>query len=192
MEKPFTVCVFCGSSAGNAESYGAEADEMGRLLAEAGCALVFGGGNLGLMGKVARAVRDGGATVTGILPAFLRHLEPPLGHGETVLVTPSLFERKDKMIAMADAFVVLPGGLGTMDEFFEVVTSAQLGVHKKPIAVVNTNGFFDPLQTLLEHMAGAGFVRRENLKLYRLVATPKEAMTLIQAAGPASRRGSTG
>jgi predicted Rossmann-fold nucleotide-binding protein len=109
------------------------ARELGTLLAANGFSLVFGGGNIGLMGEVARAARAGGAPVIGILPAFLKHLEPPLKSAEELIITPDLQQRKARMLALADAFVILPGGLGTLDEYFEVLTSAQLHVLGKPI-----------------------------------------------------------
>jgi uncharacterized protein (TIGR00730 family) len=175
-----TICVFCGSSMGHAEAYGAAARRLGQLIAERKYALVFGGGSLGLMGQVARAARDGGAPVIGILPEFLRNLEPPLKSAEELIITPDLYQRKDRMMTMASAFVILPGGLGTLDEFFEVLTAAQLEVHEKPILLVNVNGFFDPLKTLLDHHVRCGFARTEIHALYRTVADPDEAMRFIE------------
>lgn len=177
-----TICVFCGSSIGNSEGFAEAARETGRLIAARGYTLLFGGGGLGLMGATARAARDAGAPVTGILPDFLRHLEPPLAQGETVRVVPDLFRRKDDMMASSDAFIILPGGLGTLDEFFEVVTSAQLGVHKKPIVVLNTNSYYAPLIALMEHVVREGFAKPTSLDLYRVAATPVEAMTIVTQA----------
>ena len=181
-----TVCVFCGSSRGNKPSYAAAAKEIGNLIAREGFSLVCGGGGLGLMGETARAVRDGGAEVIGILPDFLRHLEPPLARGESVRVVPDLFERKRQMLD-ADAFIVLPGGLGTMDEFYEVVTSAQLEVHRRPIVLLNVDGYYDPLIALMKHIVREGFAKPSSLDLYRVAATAKEAMAfLTQAPGSKS------
>jgi len=188
VEKRKTICVFCGSSMGHDEAFGAAARELGRLIAEHRYALVFGGGSLGLMGQVARAARDAGAPVIGVLPAFLRQLEPPLKSAEELIITPDLYQRKDRMIAMADAFAILPGGLGTLDEFFEVLTSAQLEVHDKPIVVVNVAGFFDPLKAMLDHHVRTGFARAEIHRLYQFARDPQEAMALIGqalAAAPA-------
>jgi len=176
------ICVFCGSSMGNSEAFAAAARETGRLIAASGYAMVFGGGGLGLMGETARAVRDGGASVIGILPDFLRHLEPPLARGEEVRIVPDLYRRKNEMVEASDAFIILPGGLGTLDEFFEVVTSAQLGVHNKPIVVLNTGGFYDPLQALMDHVVRTGFAKPKALALYHIAATPKDAMTIITQA----------
>ena len=181
-EKRTTICVFCGSSMGHDEAFGVAARRMGALIAEQGCQLLFGAGSLGLMGQVARAARDGGAPVIGILPEFLRHLEPPLKSAEELIITSDLTERKDRMMALSDAFVILPGGLGTLDEFFEVATSAQLEVHTKPIVVVNTAGFYDPLQVMLDHLVAKGFARKEIAELFHVVATPEEAMKVIQRA----------
>src|SRR5579864_5388313 len=119
--KRLTICVFCGSSHGVKPIYAATAKRLGEAIAEEGYGLLFGGGNVGLMGEVARAARDGGASVKGILPEFLRHLEPPLLTKEEVVVTPDLQTRKALMLALSDAFVVLPGGLGTLDEYFEIL-----------------------------------------------------------------------
>lgn len=177
-----TICVFCGSSMGHDEAYAVAARRMGALIAEAGFTLVFGGGSLGLMGEVARAARDGGAPIIGILPEFLRHLEPPLKTAEELIITPDLYLRKDRMISLGDAFVILAGGLGTLDEFFEVLTSAQLGVHKKPIVVVNTAGFYEPLKTALDHVVVQGFARRESANLFEIAPTPDDAMRIIRPA----------
>ncbi|HSM94577.1 MAG TPA: TIGR00730 family Rossman fold protein [Rhizomicrobium sp.] len=177
-----SICVFCGSSPGNSGAFAEAARETGRLIAAQGYTLVFGGGGLGLMGETARAVRDSGAPVTGILPEFLRHLEPPLARGEQVRIVPDLYRRKDDMMASSDAFLILPGGLGTLDEFFEVVTSAQLGVHNKPIVVLNTERFYGPLQAMMEHVVRQGFAKPAALDLYRVAATPAEAMAMITQA----------
>jgi uncharacterized protein (TIGR00730 family) len=176
-----TVCVFCGSSPGNDPAYAEAARRFGTLIAENKYRLLFGGGGLGLMGEVARAARAGGAPVIGILPAFLRHLEPPLEFGEKVVITPDLQQRKARMIGLSDAFVLLSGGLGTFDEFFEVITTAQLAVHKKPIVVVDTLHYFAPLQALLEHIVARGFAKPQIASLYTVVATPDEAMDLLTA-----------
>lgn len=177
-----TIGVFCGSSYGDSAAFEAAAREMGALMGKAGMAMVFGGGDIGLMGEAARAVRKAGQKVTGVLPQFLRHLEPPLINGEEVVISADLQERKRRMLADSDAFVILPGGLGTLDEFFEVVTSAQLGVLAKPVVVIDTDGFYAPLKALLEHVVAHGFAKPESLGLCRFVATPQEAMTALTAA----------
>ena len=183
------ICVFCGSSHGSNPRYAAAAREFGTLLAKHGFSLVFGGGYVGLMGEMAHAARLGGAKVTGILPEFLRHLEPPSAEEENVILTPDLQERKRLMLSLADAFAVLPGGLGTLDEFFEIVTSAQLQVLAKPIVLLNLDGFFDPLERLLTHVATEGFAQRNIAKLYHLAPTPEQAMAWVnEKLGRAPRR----
>jgi len=190
MEKPHSdkekrgdaICVFCGSSPGGDPAFAAAARRMGKLIGEGGYSLVFGGGSLGLMGEVARAAHDSGAYVTGILPEFLRHLEPPFKAAEETIIVPDLYERKERMIASAHAFVVLPGGLGTLDEFFEVVTAAQLKVHARPIVLVNTNGYFDGLFAFLDQVVGHGFAQSTARALFRVTATPDEAMAFIAQA----------
>ena len=174
-----SICVFCGSSPGADPAYAETAREMGQAIGEHGYGLVFGGGGLGLMGEVARAARDAGASVIGILPEFLRHLEPPLASGEDVLITPDLQLRKARMLALADVFVILPGGLGTLDEYFEVVTTAQLKVHAKPIVVVDVNGYFAPLKALLDHVVAHGFARPEIVAHHIFVPTVTEAMAAL-------------
>jgi len=180
-EKSPVVCVFCGSSFGADPRHAAAAQRLGTLIAERGFSLVFGGGGPGLMGIVARAARDGGAPVLGVLPDFLRGIEPPPEWEQNLIITPDLQLRKTRMLAMADAFVVLPGGAGTMDEYFEVVTSAQLRVLAKPIVLVNIAGFFAPLQALMQHLVVQGFARTETLDLYMTVDTPEAAIEAVAA-----------
>jgi hypothetical protein len=176
------VCVFCGSSHGRDTAYASAARRMGTLIGENGYDLVFGGGYVGLMGEVAHAAREAGAKVTGVLPEFLRYLEPPVENEEKVILTPDLQQRKNLMLSMADAFVALPGGLGTMDEFFEVITSAQLCVFAKPIVLLNTLGFFTALEALLEHIVAEGFARKGISELYHIASTPEEVIEALRRA----------
>ena len=173
-----TVCVFCGSSVGARPAYIEAAQRTGQLIGERGLHLVYGGGASGMMGEVVRAALAAGAKVTGIRPSLLDHLERPQG-GIEMIHTPDLFERKARMIAMSHAFIILPGGLGTLDEFFEVVTTAQLRVHAKPIVLVNTGGYFDPLLALLQHVNAEGYIYGDVARLMQVVATPEEAMALL-------------
>jgi uncharacterized protein (TIGR00730 family) len=185
MEKPPpSICVFCGASFGNEPRFAEAARRIGAGIAEAGFNLVFGGGSLGLMGEVARAAQGGGAPVQGIIPAFLQALEnsAPVSAEEKLIVTPHLQERKALMLQMSDAFVVLPGGLGTFDEFFEVATEAQLGVHRKPIIVVNVDGFFDPLDAMLKGIIEKGFAKPVVLELYHLADGPEAALLALKVA----------
>ena len=174
------VCVFCGSSEGRDPRYAAAAKRLGELIAARGFSLVFGGGGPGLMGVVARAVRDGGAPILGVMPDFLRGIEQPPEWEKELILTPDLQLRKTRMLASADAFVVLPGGAGTMDEFFEVLTSAQLRVLDKPIVLVSTKGYFAPLLDLLRHLVGRGFARQAMFDLFATVDTPEAAIQFIE------------
>ena len=176
------ICVFCGSSFGTDPAFREAARIVGAGIAGMGARFVFGGGGLGLMGETARAAREAGSPVLGILPGFLRDVEPPLTHGETTEIVSDLFVRKQKMIALSDAFVILPGGLGTFDEFFEVLTAAQLHVEAKPIVVVNVNGYFDPLDTLVRHTIKMGFARDTALSLYDLADGPEAALATLKRA----------
>src|SRR5579872_584843 len=176
------ICVFCGASFGNDPKFRDAAEKMGAGIAAAGYSLVFGGGGNGLMGVVARAAQAGGAGVQGIIPAFLQDLEPPISAEEKLIVTPHIQERKALMLQMSDAFVVLPGGLGTFDEFFEVATEAQLGVHAKPIIVVNVSGYFDGLDALLHATVKKGFAKEKILKLYYLADGAEAALEILEGA----------
>lgn len=179
-ENQRTVCVFCGSSPGAKPVYAEAARELGQQLGKNGYRLVFGGGGVGLMGEVARAARAAGAPVIGVLPAFLRSLEPPLKSAEELIITPDLQLRKARMLALADAFVILPGGLGTLDEYFEVITTTQLRVHAKPIIVVSIEGYFDPLKALLDRVVEQGFARLEIASYHEFVATAAEAVDRLK------------
>jgi uncharacterized protein (TIGR00730 family) len=174
------ICVFCGSSYGDNPLYREVARAMGAGIAKAGWSLVFGGGGNGLMGDVARAAQDGGAVVQGIIPAFLQALEPPVSEEEKLIVTPHIQERKALMLKMSDAFVVLPGGLGTFDEFFEVAVEAQLGVHDKPIVVINANGYYNALDAMIQATVKAGFAREKILKLYYLAGGVEDALKILE------------
>jgi uncharacterized protein (TIGR00730 family) len=176
------VCVFCGSSFGNDPAFRDAARAVGAGIATMGYSLVFGGGGLGLMGDVAKAVLDGGCSIQGIMPAFLQALEPEVSSQEKLIVTPHMQERKNLMLQMSDAFIVLPGGLGTFDEFFEVAVEAQLNVHHKPIIVVNVNGYYDALDAMLHATVAAGFARDRILKLYYLADGAEAALEILEGA----------
>lgn len=179
-KKSPAICVFCGSSFGADPAYAEAAGTLGKLIAGRGWSLVFGGGGPGLMGVVARAVRDGGAQVSGVLPDFLRWVERPPEWEHELEITPDLQTRKTRMLDLADAFVVLPGGPGTMDEFFEVLTSAQLRVLGKPIVLVNIKNYFAPLDALLQHLLKEGFARPAMFDVFATVETPEAAVELIE------------
>src|ERR1700761_7054422 len=176
------VCVFCGSSFGDDPAFRVAAEAIGSGIARMGYSLVFGGGGLGLMGVVAKAALDGGSEIQGIMPGFLQALEPGVSPQEKLIVTPHLQERKNLMLEMSDAFLILPGGLGTFDEFFEVATEAQLGVHAKPIIVVNVSGYFDGLDAMLHAIVKKGFAKEKVLKLYYLADGAEAALEILEGA----------
>ena len=158
MRKIKAICVYCGSSPGADPAFVEAARGFGRILAENGIRLVYGGGSIGLMGALASAVIEHGGAATGIIPEFLTAKERPRRLAQEQIVTRDMHERKRTMFDRADAFVALPGGLGTLEELVEQMTWAQLGRHKKPILVANVNGFWDPLLALINHMRGLGLV----------------------------------
>ncbi len=169
--QPRRICVFCGSSSRVDPRYRDAATALGHLLAERGDELIYGGGRVGLMGLVADAALERGARVTGVIPRFLMNLE--VGHGAVseLVVTESMHDRKAVMYERADAFVVLPGGLGTLDETLEVLTWSQLRLSSKPVIIVDIAGYWQPLLALIEHSIESGFTRPANRDLYRVVAT---------------------
>jgi len=178
-----SICVFCGSSPGTNTAYSEAARELGRLIGERGHRLVFGGGFVGLMGELARAASEAGAPIIGVLPEFLRHVEPPRELLEELFITEDLQVRKARMIELADAFVILPGGMGTMDEYFEVVTTAQLATHRKPIVLIDVNGYFKPLDDLIRHIVSHGFASESSLSLHKVVDGPQAAIAAIVDRG---------
>lgn len=153
------VCVYCGSGKGNSPAFAKAAREFGRILAENDLGLVYGGGGLGLMGEVARAALDAGGRVTGIIPEFLMSREHALQGVTDLVVTRDMHERKRLMYERADAFVALPGGIGTLEELVEQLTWSQLGQHTKPIVIANIENFWSPFLDLLDHMRGETFIR---------------------------------
>ena len=153
------ICVYCGSGKGNNLAYARAARILGQALAENSVGLVYGGGSLGLMGEVARATLESGGHVTGIIPAFLSEREQMLRSVDELIVTEDMHERKRLMFERSDAFVALPGGIGTLEELVEQLTWSQLGQHKKPIVVANVEGFWTPFLNLLAHMKSDAFIR---------------------------------
>jgi uncharacterized protein (TIGR00730 family) len=158
MSKINAVCVYCGSSSGTDPAFAKAAEALGKALAENGVRLVYGGGSVGLMGALARAVIDHGGVVTGVIPEFLFHRERPQALREDLIVTRDMHERKREMFERADAFVALPGGVGTLEELVEQLTWVQIGNHKKPVLIANINDFWKPLCDLLDHMDKLGFI----------------------------------
>jgi uncharacterized protein (TIGR00730 family) len=158
MSKINAVCVYCGSSPGTDPAFVKTARDFGKILAENGVRLIYGGGSIGVMGALARSVIDHGGAATGIIPEFLTAKERPLRLAQEQIITRDMHERKRTMFERADAFVALPGGLGTLEELVEQMTWAQLGRHKKPILIANINRFWDPLLALIAHMRRLGLV----------------------------------
>jgi uncharacterized protein (TIGR00730 family) len=153
------VCVYCGSGSGTNPAFAQAAGEFGRTLAENGIGLVFGGGGRGLMGEVARAALGHGGHVVGIIPRFLMEAEKALAEVDELVVTESMHERKLRMFERSDAFVALPGGVGTLEEFVEQMTWNQIGQHDKPLVLANVEGYWDPLIELFTHMLQYEFIR---------------------------------
>lgn len=181
-KKMYSVCIFCGSSSGNDPRYAEAARAIAQLLAQKGCRIVFGGGNVGLMAVVADAALGAGGQVVGVAPKLL--LEREVVHrGLTELhVVETTNERKLLMMRLADAFVALPGGYGTLDELFEVLTLRQLQVHDKPCGLLNVAGFFEPLAAYLDHTTANGFLRPVNRKMLVMDADPRALLTQMGVA----------
>ncbi|HEX2217084.1 MAG TPA: TIGR00730 family Rossman fold protein [Xanthobacteraceae bacterium] len=179
-----TVCVYCGSGPGAKPAFVAAAQQFGQILAANEVSLVYGGGSLGLMGALAKSVLDHGGRVIGIIPEFLTARERALTSVQEIVVTRDMHERKQMMFERADAFVALPGGIGTLEELVEQMTWAQLGRHRKPILIANIEGFWDPLCALLDHMRDLAFIR-PGLPINLLVADRvEEILSKLLAAAP--------
>src|SRR5438128_4371968 len=177
-----SICVYCASGPGNNPAFMDAARKLGRILAENGIRLVYGGGSVGLMGALAESVIDHGGVVTGVIPEFLVNREHMLVRVQERIITPDMHERKRVMFERADAFVALPGGVGTLEELVEQLTWAQLGRHKKPILILNIANFWEPLCALLDHMRRLDFIRLE-LGITLLVAEqPADVLPRLRAA----------
>lgn len=185
------VCVYCGSGPGRNPAYVDGARTLGRALAANGVGLVYGGGSIGLMGEVARATLEGGGRVTGIIPSFLRERELALKEASEMIVTTDMHERKRLMFERADAFVALPGGVGTLEELVEQLTWAQLGRHSKPIVIANINGFWSPFLNLLAHMREDLFIRPGLEVRYIVVDDAARIVPAAVAAVAAANGGKT-
>jgi uncharacterized protein (TIGR00730 family) len=174
------LCVFCGSSSGTRAIYAETAARLGRLMAEAGVGLVYGGGNVGLMGVLARTVMERGGEVIGVIPHALEAKELALYQTTKLYIVGSMHERKALMADLADGFAALPGGFGTCDELFEILTWAQLGLHNKPIGLLNVDHFFTPLLVWLESVVASGLLKASNLRLLRVTENPSELLKMLQ------------
>lgn len=177
-----SVCVYCGSRAGADPAFMEDAQALGTGLAQGGLRLVYGAGDVGLMGGVARAAQQAGGVTFGVIPKHLIDWEVGKTDLTTYVVTETMHERKKVMFMNCDAVVVLPGGAGSLDELFEVLTWRQLGLHEKPVFLVNTNGYWDPLMQLLTHVVAQGFAGAEVLDYLTPVPNAASALTALHAA----------
>ena len=187
-----SICVYCGSQPGRNAEYMEAGRTLGRSIAEHGLRLVYGGGTRGIMGAVASGVMSSGGRVTGIIPEFLMDKEASkhsLSALTEVVVTQDMHERKHKMFEQSDAFVTLPGGIGTLEEIVEIMTWGQLGRHKKPMVFANINGFWNPMLELVRHMADEGFIHTAHLVKPLVIDRVEDIVPAIIKAGRASRDG---
>lgn len=178
---PLAIAVYCSSSENVGREYFAEARTLGKLIATHGHSLVYGGCAIGLMGEVARAVSENGGRVLGVIPETIHAKGLAYDACDELMVTPSMHERKLKMEERADAYVALPGGFGTLEEFVQVLTLKSLHYHKKPIVLINLNGFYDPLLHLFNHFAEHKFARKEIVELYKVVSHAGEVIPYLEA-----------
>ncbi|MCW7460668.1 LOG family protein [Leptospira limi] len=178
------IAIYCGSSSGLDPSYHKEAYFLGEILAKHQMGIVYGGASVGLMGAVANGCLENHGKVIGVIPTFLKRKEiEHIGLSELIQVE-SMHERKQIMFDRSDAFLVLPGGFGTMEEFFEVVTWSQLGLHNKPIVLLNWNGFYDSLVQMFHTMVDSGFLKKENMDLVIVLRETKDLLTHLQNYSP--------
>nr|WP_319251299.1 TIGR00730 family Rossman fold protein [uncultured Celeribacter sp.] len=177
----FSVCVYCGSRPGADPAYMQAATEFGTAIADNGWRLVYGAGDVGLMGAVARAAHDNGAETFGVIPTHLLGKEKGKRDLTTFVITENMHERKKVMFMNSDAIVVLPGGAGSLDEFFEVLTWKQIGLHEKPIFLLSTDGYWTPLRSLIDHIVAQGFATGETAGYFETVETVPELVAALRA-----------
>jgi uncharacterized protein (TIGR00730 family) len=178
------VCVYCGSAGAVGERYRAAARDLGRALAGRGIDIVFGGGRIGLMGLLADAALDAGGRVIGVIPGALRDAELAHPGLSELVITGSMHERKRVMAERSDAFAILPGGIGTLDEMFEIVTWRHLGLHNKPVFLVDIDGYWQPLRALLDHLAAQGFAAPLVPRLLQVVADIPQLLDALRDSRP--------
>ena len=174
------VCVFASSSSRISNEYATAAESLGSLLAQSKMDVIFGGGGIGLMGKLADAVLANGGTITGVIPAFMKEEGWDHSAVNEMIITPDMGERKKKMFALADAVVALPGGVGTLEELTEAITLKQLGLFGGPVIILNTKGFYNSLIDFLEQMISGNFLRYEHKGMWQIAGTPEEVMTFLE------------
>jgi hypothetical protein len=178
------ICVFCGSSPGRSASYAAAAAELGRSLAKRGIGLVYGGANVGLMGILANAVMDAGGDVIGVIPQSLVKYEVAHRGLPDLRIVASMHERKAMMAELADGFIAMPGGNGTLEEFFEVLTWAQLGEHSKPCGLLDIDDYYSHLLAFLDHAVEERFLRQEHRKMLIVESSPEAILNRLAAYSP--------
>lgn len=178
------ICVYCGSRPGNREPYAREAGRLGSLLADQQIELVYGGASVGIMGILAENVLKSGGRVTGVIPEDLVRKEVAHHALSELIVVSSMHERKARMAELSDGFIALPGGLGTLEELFEMLTWGQLGFHRKPIGILNVEGYFDHLISMLDHQVAEGFVREENRGMLMVHDEPEALLNRFRNYGP--------
>jgi uncharacterized protein (TIGR00730 family) len=178
------ICVFCGTNTGSRPEYGAAARELGQILAEQGIELVYGGASVGIMGELADSVHEHGGHVTGIIPQQLMEKEAAHTGIPNLIVVASMHQRKSQMADMSDGFIALPGGIGTLEGFLEILTWGQLGIHAKPSGILNVAGYFDGLTRFLDHAVQEGFLTAEHRGAIIMEADPRRLLEHMQASTP--------
>ncbi len=177
-----SVCVFCGSRKGSDPAYAVAARDFGAVIVEEGCELVYGGGGIGLMGVIAETVLAGGGKVTGVIPDFLTKYEVGNPGVTDLIVVESMHQRKRVMFEKSDGFVILPGGIGSLDETFEIISWKQLQQHSKPVVVLNVNGYWDPFEALIEAIIKGGFGHHKVKELYTVVDNVNDVFPALRSA----------
>ena len=178
------ICVFCGSSRGSDEIYIDAARQLGRILIKHNIGLVYGGGGVGLMGEIANTFMEKGAEIIGVIPRDLFEKEVACSGLSDLRIVNSMHERKSLMIELSDGFIALPGGFGTIEEFFEVLTWAQLGIHGKPCGILNIRGYFNYLIEFLDHMVNQKFIGKEHRSMVLIADNPAELINKFQSYRP--------
>lgn len=178
------ICVFCGTNTGSRPAYGAAARKLGQILAEQGIELVYGGASVGIMGELADAVQEHGGHVTGIIPQQLMEKEAAHTGIPNLIVVASMHQRKSQMADMSDGFIALPGGIGTLEGFFEILTWGQLGIHSKPSGILNVEGYFDQLTGFLDHAVQEGFLTETHRHAIMVESDPTRLLERMRAFTP--------
>ncbi len=178
------ICVFCGTNPGSRPAYGAAARQLGQLLAEEGVELVYGGASVGIMGQLADSVQEHGGHVTGVIPQQLVEKEAAHTGIRNLIVVASMHQRKSQMADLSDGFIALPGGIGTLEGFFEILTWGQLGIHAKPSGILNVEGYFDGLTGFLDHAVREGFLTEAHRNAIIVESSPRPLLERMRAFTP--------